>query len=132
MMVIVMKNNELPTLINNFFTSYLKKERKYSDNTYLSYLNVINQFLTFLENNLNIKRSNITLNDFSKNNVLQFLLFIENDNNCKSKTRNHHLSVIKSFCNYIQSVNPIYIEKYLEINSMIHSQKGIFCTFSVL
>lgn len=124
MLVIVMKNNELPILINSFFSSYLTKERKYSNNTYFSYFNVINQFLTFLENNLNIKRHKITLNDFSKDNVLKFLLFIENTNNCSYKTRNHHLSVIKSFCNYIQSVNPIYIEKYLEISS-IKKQKEV-------
>ena len=56
-MVMIMKNNELANLINNFFTSYLKCERKYSDNTYLSYLNVINQFLNFLESQLNINLS---------------------------------------------------------------------------
>ena len=76
-MVMIMKNNELANLINNFFTSYLKIERKYSDNTYLSYLNVINQFLNFLESQLNIKRYKITLNEFSKDNVLKFLMFIE-------------------------------------------------------
>ena len=33
-MVMTMKNNELANLISNFFTLYLKGERKYSDNTY--------------------------------------------------------------------------------------------------
>ena len=113
-----MKNNELATLINSFFTSYLKNERRYSDNTYLSYLNVINQYLTFLENYMSIKRYKITINDFTKDNVLQFLTFIEDTNKCTVKTRNHHLSVIKSFCQYIQSTNSIYIEKYLEISSI--------------
>ena len=117
-MVMIMKNNELANLINNFFTSYLKIERKYSDNTYLSYLNVINQFLNFLESQLNIKRYKITLNEFSKDNVLKFLMFIESTNKCTIKTRNHHLSVIKSFLQYVQSINPIYTEKYLEINSI--------------
>ena len=113
-----MKNNELAILINNFFTLYLKSERKYSDNTYLSYLNVINQFLIFLENQLNIKRYKATLNDFSKENILNFLMYIENTNKNTIKTRNHHLSVIKSFFQYVQSVNPIYTEKYLDVNSI--------------
>jgi len=113
-----MKNNELANLISNFFTLYLKSERKYSDNTYLSYLNVINQFLTFLENHLNIERYKITLNDFSKNNVLNFLMFIETTNECTTKTRNHHLTVIKSFLQYVQLNKKIYIEKYLEINNI--------------
>lgn len=126
-----MKNNELAILINSFFTSYLKNERKYSDNTYLSYLNVINQFLTFLEEQLNIKRYKITINEFSKDNVLDFLLFIENTNNCTTKTRNHHLSVIKSFVQYIQSTNPIYTEKYLEIDS-IKKKKEIKKTIDYL
>ena len=117
-MVVTMKNNDLANLINSFFSTYLKNERKYSDNTYLSYLNVISQLINYFEEHLNKKRYEITLNDFNRENILSFLDYIETTNNCVEKTRNHHLTVIKSFLKYVQTINPIYIGRYLEIDNI--------------
>lgn len=113
-----MKNNDLANLINSFFSSYLKNERKYSDNTYLGYLNVISQLINYLEKHIKKKRYEITIDDFTRDNILSFLDYIENTNNCVEKTRNHHLTVIKSFFKYVQTINPIYIERFLEIDSI--------------
>lgn len=113
-----MKNNDLANLINSFFSSYLKNERKYSDNTYLGYLNVISQLINYLEKHIKKKRYEITIDDFTRDNILSFLDYIEATNNCVEKTRNHHLTVIKSFFKYVQTINPIYIERFLEIDSI--------------
>ena len=113
-----MKNNDLANLINSFFSSYLKNERKYSDNTYLGYLNVISQLINYLEKHIKKKRYEITIDDFTRDNILSFLDYIETTNNCVEKTRNHHLTVIKSFFKYVQTINPIYIERFLEIDSI--------------
>lgn len=113
-----MKNNDLANLINSFFSSYLKNERKYSDNTYLSYLNVISQLINYLEKHIKKKRYEITIDDFTRDNILSFLDYTETTNNCIEKTRNHHLTVIKSFFKYVQTINPIYIERFLEIDSI--------------
>lgn len=113
-----MKNNDLVNLINSFFSSYLKNERKYSDNTYLGYLNVISQLINYLEKHIKKKRYEITIDDFTRDNILSFLDYIETTNNCVEKTRNHHLTAIKSFFKYVQTINPIYIERYLEIDSI--------------
>ena len=113
-----MKNNDLVNLINSFFSSYLKNERKYSDNTYLGYLNVISQLINYLEKHIKKKRYEITIDDFTRDNILSFLDYIETTNNCVEKTRNHHLTVIKSFFKYVQTINPIYIERFLEIDSI--------------
>lgn len=112
--MVITLNNDISKLINKYFSIHLRQERRFSDNTYLSYLNVINQYLVFLEKNKNISRINLTINDFSKDNIVEYLNHII-ELGLTSKTRNHHLSALKSFLEYVQSTNSIYINTYLDV-----------------
>lgn len=109
--------NDFPDILESYFNIHLKVERHFSDNTYVSYLNTIKQYIDYLETK-DIGRIKLSFNDISKENVLDYLNHYQNEKGWSTKTRNHHLSVIKSFMEYAQSVNPVYIKQYLEIKSI--------------
>lgn len=109
--------NDFSKILNSYFTCHLQLERKFSVNTYSTYLIVIKQYITYL-NGIGIKSNNIFINDFNKSNVLSFLNYVENDLNCSAKTRNHKLAILSSFLEYAQSINPIYLTVYLDVKSI--------------
>lgn len=105
--------NDFPILLESYFEKHVRLERKFSVNTYTTYLTVIKQYLTFIEEEKKIKRKDISINSFNKSNIIDFLNYIEKDKNCSARTRNHKLAVLNSFLEYTQSMNPIYINMYL-------------------
>lgn len=105
--------NDFSYILDAYFSKHLTLERKFSSNTYDTYLIVLKQFINFLCDVLNVKRHLITMKHFSKDNIIEFLNYVETELNCSAKTRNHKLAVINSFLEYAQSVNPIYIDLYL-------------------
>lgn len=110
-------NNDFSQILESYFEQHLKLERRFSDNTYSTYLNVIKQYLDFLEKQ-KIKRKDMCINHFNKPMVLKFLEYVEKELNCESSTRNHKLTVINSFLEYAQSINPTYLHIYLESKSI--------------
>lgn len=110
-------NNDFPVILESYFEKHLKLERRFSDNTYTTYLIVIKQYLDFLEKQ-KIKRKDMCINHFNKPMVLKFLEYVEKELNCESSTRNHKLTVINSFLEYAQSINPTYLNIYLESKSI--------------
>lgn len=109
--------NDFPEILNSYFTKHLQLERRFSDNTYNTYLMVLKQYITYLSTK-GIASSKISINDFNKSNILSFLNYIESELNCSSKTRNHKLTIINSFLEYAQSINPIYLSIYLDSKSI--------------
>ena len=110
--------NDFPSILGNYFTKHLSLERRFSENTYKNYLITLKQFIDYLENNIGISRRSISISDFTKENILSFLMYVENELGCTSKTRNYKLTVINSFLEYAQSINPIYLRQYMDSKSI--------------
>lgn len=110
----IKQNNDFSIILENYFTKHLSLERKFSENTYGTYLMVIKQYLKYLTDIKGIKPKDISINSFDKQTVLDFLQYVEAYLNCSIKTRNHKLAIINSFLEYAQSVNPIYLDIYLK------------------
>ncbi len=108
---------DFSTILNNYFTKHLSLERKFSLNTYKSYLIVLKQYIHFLET-IGVKRCNVSIDNFDKESILEFLNYVEQKLHCSVKTRNHKLTIINSFLEYAQSVNPIYINIFLGSKSI--------------
>lgn len=127
--------NDFSKILNSYFTCHLQLERKFSANTYSTYLIVIKQYISYL-NDKGIKSESVSINDFNKTNVLSFLNHIENDLKCSTKTRNHKLVILNSFLEYAQSINPIYLTNYLDVKSIklkrITKEKMDFMTIKEL
>lgn len=113
-----MIKNDFPKILESYFLKHLKLERKFSENTFSTYLSVISQFINYLKADKGIKTNKMSIEDFSKENILDFLNYVESDLGCSSKTRNHKLTVINSFLEYAQSINPIYIKVFLDSKSI--------------
>lgn len=110
--------NDFPNILDSYFSKHLMLERKFSIHTYETYLNVLNQFINYMELEKKIKRTRLSLNDFTKSNILDFLSYVENKLSCSISTRNHKLAVISSFLEYAQSINPVYLKIYMEVKSI--------------
>lgn len=111
-------SNDFPTILNCYFSKHLKLERRFSSNTYISYLTVLKQYIHFLNSELNITNKKISMTDFEKNNIISFLNYAETTLKVSPRTRNHKLTVLNSFLEYAQSINPVYIELYLASKSI--------------
>ena len=110
--------NDFSTILESYFSKHLSLERKFSENTYKTYLIVLRQFIDYLVTVKDIKTKDISIYSFNKDNILDFLLYVEDVLNCSPKTRNHKLTVINSFLDYAQGVNPIYIDAYLQAKNI--------------
>lgn len=110
--------NDFSSILESYFSKHLKLERKFSINTYDTYLTVLKQFINYLSDELKIKRHELSLYDFNKKNIMTFLDYVERSLKCSSKTRNHKLTIINSFLEYAQSINPVYIDLYLSSKSI--------------
>ncbi|MCD7893102.1 MAG: site-specific integrase [Erysipelotrichaceae bacterium] len=111
-------DNDFPKILESFFSKHLILERRYSLNTYESYLTTMKQLINFMDNNLHIRRDKITIMDLSKENIKKFLNEEEKAYGWSPKTRNQKLSAVKSFLEYAQSINPVYLNTYVEVKSI--------------
>ncbi len=71
-------SNDFPTILNSYFSKHLKLERRFSANTYITYLTVLKQYIHFLNSELNISNKKISITDFEKNNIISFAKFMKN------------------------------------------------------
>ena len=114
----IKQNNDFSIILENYFTKHLSLERKFSTSTYNTYLIVIRQYLRYLSDIKDIRPKDISIYNFDKQTILNFLEYVETDLNCSIKTRNHKLTIINSFLEYAQSINPIYLDVYLKSKSI--------------
>lgn len=114
----IKQNNDFSMILENYFTKHLSLERKFSTSTYNTYLIVIRQYLRYLSDIKDIRPKDISIYNFDKQTILNFLEYVETDLNCSIKTRNHKLTIINSFLEYAQSINPIYLDVYLKSKSI--------------
>ena len=116
--IMIKQNNDFSMILENYFTKHLSLERKFSTSTYNTYLIVIRQYLRYLSDIKDIRPKDISIYNFDKQTILNFLEYVETDLNCSIKTRNHKLTIINSFLEYAQSINPIYLDVYLKSKSI--------------
>ena len=101
----IKRSNDFSLILENYFAKHLSLERKFSTNTYNTYLMVIRQYINYLSEQKHEKPKSISIYSFNKQNILDFLEYVEKILKCSPKTRNHKLTIINSFLEYAQSVN---------------------------
>ncbi len=102
-------NNEHPSLgklVCGWF-HWLTQERNVSKHTVASYRDTFVLFLRHLADNNNSSPDALTFDNNMHEHVLGFLHHLEQDRNASISTRNHRLSVIKSFCRYVAYEQPL-------------------------
>ena len=89
------------------FLKYIKEQKKYSDNTVISYQNDLETFLLFLRENNISKFSKCTYELIRK-----YLLFLHNQG-YQNKTICRYISTLRSFFKYLKS------KKIIDDNPML-------------
>ncbi len=103
--------------LSSFLTKYLSHERGASPNTIASYRDTFVLLITFLESK-NIKLNKLTLEQITKDNVVDFLNWVQSERKNTDATRNARLAAIHSFFKYLQYQHPENLYGYQQILSI--------------
>ena len=102
-----MKNsNDFPRLLAGFLSAYLTREKNFTQDTETSYHDVFRIWYLFCQKKYHADTIAVGFKDFNKRRVEEFLDWLEQERNCSIATRNHRLSVIKSFARYVSFEKP--------------------------
>lgn len=116
-------SNEFPRLLAGFLSTYLTREKNLTQDTEASYHDVFRIWYLFCQKKYNADTISIGFEDFNKHRIEEFLDWLEQDRNCSIATRNHRLSVIKSFARYVSFEKPDLVFEMNQIRS-IDYKKG--------
>ena len=108
---------DLYKTIEDFFAKYLIAERGASSNTIRSYRDTIVLLETFFDQQLGIRPSKLSLENFTKDNIMKFLKWLENKGNSAS-TRNNRCAAIKSLARYLTYVDPIHMNQWHNLSAI--------------
>lgn len=96
------KPTDFSKYLADFLVKYMPHERGASINTLTSYRDSFVLLFRFLQEHKKLKIERFTLNQLTKDNVVEFLEWIQVERKCSDSTRNQRLAAIHSFCKYIQ------------------------------
>ena len=107
-MTTILKNNPplLGDLLRAFF-HWLVEGKNVSSHTIAAYRDTLVQFLRHLADTTNRSVDTLKFEDSMADHVMHFLHHIEHDRRVSITTRNHRLSVLKSFCKFAAYENPL-------------------------
>ena len=96
-----MHPDELPDLVQRFFTDYLVWQRNLSAHTRSGYRDTFRLFLSSLAHRLHRSPDRLTLDTFSPATVLAFLHDLETTRGNCPRTRNLRLAAIRTFVRFV-------------------------------
>lgn len=90
----------------SFFEDYLKIQKGLRPASVRSYRDAMRLFLCFVAKACRRKISRLTLDDLTSDRVLEFLHYLETDRQNCVATRNHRLTALHTFFEYLASRSP--------------------------
>ena len=96
------KRTDFAKYLEQYFSEHLPYERNVSINTQKAYRDVFVQYIDYMKTVHHISAEQLTLESFTKNNIIDFLKRLLGDKGCSISTRNHRLNAFKSFARYLQ------------------------------
>jgi site-specific recombinase XerD len=104
--------------ISRFFSDYLPHQRNMSPNTIASYRDTFVQFIRYMKDVRGVKVEKLTLENLTKDCVLDFLSWIQQERGCGVATRNYRLASLHSFVSYLQYEEIERMEQWQKILSI--------------
>lgn len=104
--------------LTRFFRDYLNSERGASPNTIRSYSDTFTLLLTYMDEIKHLAADRLTLNHFSREEVLNFLDWLQKERQCSNSTRNQRLAALHSFFTYMQYEDAKRLEQWQNILSI--------------
>ena len=121
-------NNNLPALIERFFTERLMRHRNVSPNTIASYRDSFRLLFFFAQARSNKPPSDLTFDDLDAPFICAFLEDLETNRSASVRTRNLRLTAIRSFFRFASFEEPAYsaqIQRVLAIPSKRHDKHQV-------
>ncbi len=119
---------DMPSLLKSFLIEYLHQFKNASTHTISMYAETFRLFLEYIQKYHGVRPERFTLKDFSSGNVLEFLNHLEKERKNSIRTRNARLAAIRSFANYLLSVNTTWaadLQRILSIPKKKTRQKVV-------
>jgi len=107
------------------FINYLKVERKYSDNTIISYANDLKNFNIYLTE----FNQNIQIEDVNCDHVRDYIFYL-NEKKLNATTINRNLSTLKSFFRYLY-LSKVIVKNPIKIIKSLKQNKKVQIPFSI-
>jgi len=108
------KDRKFFNLINDYLRIFMQSQRDLSKHTIKSYRETLNIFLDFICFRNKISLKNLSIDLIDSNTISEFIAWIGNERACKPITQNHHLTVIRSFFEYVSMREPTWTKYHLE------------------
>ena len=112
--------------LSHFLKEYLLVERNMSPKTIRSYKTTFQMLITYFVEEKNMKLTDITFENITKEMILDFLNYLEEEKKNSTRTRNQRLAAIHSFYQYcsIEEIENIdNIRKILSIKTKKYEKK---------
>lgn len=112
--------------LSHFLKEYLVVERNMSPKTIRSYKTTFQMLITYFVEEKNMKLTDITFENITKEMILDFLNYLEEEKKNSTRTRNQRLAAIHSFYQYcsIEEIENIdNIRKILSIKTKKYAKK---------
>ncbi|MBR2186419.1 MAG: tyrosine-type recombinase/integrase [Lachnospiraceae bacterium] len=109
------KENPLYQMIRDFLTDYLPVKRNCSPNTVRAYRTSLDQLLSYIQEQKQVKLLEISFKDLSGEMIHAYLDHVEMDKHCSIKTRNHRLNCLRAFFCYAALTDLTYVPYYSDI-----------------
>ena len=110
-----MKPTDFAYHLSKYFGTYMPGVLGLSSKTIKSYQDAFYIFLRYCKTKKNIVPEKLTLDMFNVDLLTDFLQSLEDEGNSIA-TRNHRLTVLRSFFRYLQLVEPKYIYVMQQLN----------------
>lgn len=122
----MIRQAEFPELLQSFFSHRLIAQRQASPHTIASYRDTFRLLLHFAHEKLGKPASRITLEDLNATFIGAFLDNLEHDRGNAVRSRNHRMTVIRSFFRYAALESPQHsgiVQRVLAIPSKRHERR---------
>lgn len=104
-----MKQTDFSMTLSRFLSEYLPSRKNASSNTIHSYCDTFRLFLTYCQQEMNLKIEKLSFHDINVTLIEGFLDWLTNERHCALSTYNQRLAAIKSFLRYAQLENPAHL-----------------------
>ncbi len=104
--------------VRGFILDYLPKQRCLSENTILAYRSALNLFVDYLRTEQRLPIEKIKFSVINRETVLSFLAWLEVSRHCSASSRNHRLTVLRSFFAYAGVVDCAQVALQMDIEDI--------------
>lgn len=110
-----MTKADFPFYLTKFLGKYLHGEKNFSPHTIQSYSVTFKLLLSFIEQTKEISPERLSMEDLTRDIIVDFLNWIESTRNCTVSTRNQRLVAIHSFVRFVQKQSPENVFEFQKI-----------------